>query len=298
MTHGLVNRIATLAIRGNSSTRAATVVGSKLISTTSATSNIRSFTQIASNTNNSLLQINYNNQQSSVESIIKSRSLSSYPKPLDDAEFVLATGPDGIQYNIPLKPLGPYAKKRHAPKIKPGIVNRRIANLKNVSAAQKAIRHSPWRLNLICQFVAGQTVNDAMVQLKFVQKVKVPLVTDLIRNAANTMKQKYGLLSSQIEIAECFATHGTHLARVKTMGRGRSGRMHHRFSHMRIVLREIDFPLKIMQATALNQRNRWVERMRVAEEDAAKVLEESVEIEELERQVQEMQAKKKAEEKK
>jgi len=137
-----------------------------------------------------------------------------------------------------------------------------------------------------------------MVQLKFVQKVKVPLVTDLIRNAANTMKQKYGLLSSQIEIAECFATHGTHLARVKTMGRGRSGRMHHRFSHMRIVLREIDFPLKIMQATALNQRNRWVERMRVAEEDAAKVLEESVEIEELERQVQEMQAKKKAEEKK
>jgi hypothetical protein len=67
---------------------------------------------------------------------------------------------------------------------------------------------------------------------------------------------------------------------------------------MRIVLREIDFPLKIMQATALNQRNRWVERMRTAEEDAAKVLEESVEIKELERQVEEMQAKKRAEEKK
>eukprot|EP01083_Nonionella_stella_P181862 652747_1 len=116
--------MATLAIRGNSSKRVATVVGSKLSSTTVATSNIRSFTQIASNTNNSLLQINNNNQQqSSVESIIKSRSLSSYPKPLDDAEFVLATGPDGVQYNIPLKPLGPYAKKRHAPKIKPGIVN-------------------------------------------------------------------------------------------------------------------------------------------------------------------------------
>ena len=40
-----------------------------------------------------------------------------------------------------------------------------------------------------------------------------------------------------------------------------------------------------MQVTALNQRNRWMERMRMTEEDTVKVLEESVEIEELERQV-------------
>mmetsp|Transcript_2761 Transcript_2761/g.4169 ORF Transcript_2761/g.4169 Transcript_2761/m.4169 type:complete len:310 (+) Transcript_2761:87-1016(+) len=212
---------------------------------------------------------------------------------------VIAVGPDGTKYSIPPKPLGNFNQPRHAPKIKPRIVKARVEKLRIVEAAHKSIRHSPWRLNLICQFAANETdtVPDALQQLEYVRKVKAPLVSGLIHTAANTAKQKYGLLPSQLEVSECFATHGTHLKRIKTMGRGRSGKMHRRFSHIRLVLREIDFPLKIMQSKSVNQRNKWVKRMETALDEAETYRKNREEIEKLEKEVEEMQRKKAAEEK-
>jgi large subunit ribosomal protein L22 len=198
---------------------------------------------------------------------------------------VIATGPDGTQYNIPLKPLGDYSDPRHAPKLAPRFKNKRIAKLRTAEGKTKNIRHSPWRLNLICQFAAGQTVPDAMLQLKFCEKVKAPLVITLLQRTINNAKQKYGLLPSQLEVAECFATHGTHLKRVKIMGRGRAGKKLRRFSHMRMVLREIDFPLKIMTSTTLNQREKWIKKMEVALEDQAASKREQAEIEQLEKEL-------------
>ncbi len=93
-------------------------------------------------------------------------------------------------------------------------------------------------------------------------------------------------------MAECFATHGTHLKRVKVMGRGRAGKKLRRFSHMRLVLREIDFPLKIVMSTSRNERDRWVKRMEVALEDKAAADREREEIESLERELEEARKKK------
>lgn len=211
---------------------------------------------------------------------------------------VIATGPDGTKYAIPLKPLGNYSHKRHAPKIAPHVVKSRTSQLKTMPGAAKNIRHSPWRLNLICQFAAGQTVNDALLQLQYVNKVKAPLVYNLIQGTANSAKTKYDLLPSELEIVECFATHGTHLKRIKTMGRGRAGKMHRRFSHMRVVLRQIDYPLKIMQSTTINERQQWMKKMEVAMEEKAAYLEEKKEIEELEREAEAMKQKKLEEENK
>jgi len=137
---------------------------------------------------------------------------------------VLATGPDGTQYLIPRQPLGLYAQKRHSPKIAPRIVSRRVSKLKVTEGKLRAIRHSPWRMNLVCQFAAGQTVIDALTQLKFCEKAKAPDVTDLIYTTAAQAKVRHGLLPCQLEVAECFATHGTHLKRIKIMGRGRAGK--------------------------------------------------------------------------
>ena len=72
----------------------------------------------------------------------------------------------------------------------------------------------------------------------------------------------------------------------------RAGVMHHRFSHMRVVLREIDFPLKIYQAVTVNKKKRWIQRQMVADEDAARVNQEREEIAELERQAEAAKAKK------
>ena len=68
--------------------------------------------------------------------------------------------------------------------------------------------------------------------------------------------------------------------------------MHHRFSHMRVVLREIDFKLKIYQAPTVNKKRKWIERQMVAEEDAARANQEREEILELKRQAEAAKAKK------
>lgn len=82
------------------------------------------------------------------------------------------------------------------------------------------------------------------------------------------------------------------MKRIKTMGRGRAGKMHRRFSHVRLVLREIDFPLKIMQCTSINQRKKWVKKMEIALQEQAEYMKEKEEIDALEREVAEMKKKK------
>lgn len=76
-------------------------------------------------------------------------------------------------------------------------------------------------MNLVCQFAAGLTVPEAMKQLTFLNKRMAPRVSNVIRRTANLADIRDGLQPSQLEVAECFATHGTHLKRLKIMGRGR-----------------------------------------------------------------------------
>jgi large subunit ribosomal protein L22 len=107
------------------------------------------------------------------------------------------------------------------PSVKPFIIKRRRNQLKTFIGNEKDIRHSPWRMNLVCQFAAGQTVPEALKQLMFCQKMHAPTVAKVIRRTANEADTEHGLQPSQLEVAECFATHGRHLKRLKIMGRGR-----------------------------------------------------------------------------
>lgn len=308
----LVNKMANLAIRAKVAaklpTRSNLSVGNNVASVSFQNAsvgapsssvvqgmNLRSISQM---TNTGFMSTTYSQQRNQSTAATQPASSPLVEATMLEDGTVIATGPDGAKYAIPLKPLGNYSHKRHAPKIAPHIVKARTSQLKTMPGAAKNIRHSPWRLNLICQFAAGQTVNDALLQLQYVNKVKAPLVYNLIQGTANSAKTKYDLLPSELEIVECFATHGTHLKRIKTMGRGRAGKMHRRFSHMRVVLRQIDFPLKIMQSTTINERQQWVKKMEVAMEEKAAYLEEKREIEELEREAEAMKQKKLEEENK
>lgn len=114
-----------------------------------------------------------------------------------------------------------YAHANRHQKTKPFIIKRRRQNLRTFVGIERNIRHSPWRMNLICQFVAGMTVPEALKQLMFTRKSKAPLVAEMVRRTANEADDIEGLQPSQLEVAECFATHGTHLKRIKIMGRGR-----------------------------------------------------------------------------
>lgn len=186
-------------------------------------------------------------------------------------------------------------------KVRPFIVKRRVDMMRTFQGNARNIRHSPWRMNLVCQFAAGLTVPEALRQLMFCQKRKAPLINKLIRHVALEADEKDGLQPSQLEVAECFATHGTHLKRLKIMGRGRSGLKRRRHSHVRLVLREIDFPTKLLMAKSVNQKRKWLGLLKLAREESGKASVERAELEELEAmaaQLEEEAKKKKEEEEK
>lgn len=106
-------------------------------------------------------------------------------------------------------------------KVKPFIIKRRRQLLRTYVGNEKEIRHSPWRMNLVCQLAAGLPVSEALKQLMFCQKKMAPLVAQVIRRTAVEAEEKDGIMPSQLEVAECFTTHGHHLKRLKIMGRGR-----------------------------------------------------------------------------
>jgi hypothetical protein len=112
-------------------------------------------------------------------------------------------GKDGRQFAV-------FDTQKH-PKLKPSIVRRRLNRMRIFDGAEKNIRHSPWRLNLVCQLVAGLPFQEAMTQLDFCKKSKAPLVQKMLQRTANLADIRHGLQPSQLEVAECFATRGTPL---------------------------------------------------------------------------------------
>jgi large subunit ribosomal protein L22 len=173
---------------------------------------------------------------------------------------------------------------RPHPRLKPSLVASRRKKMRTYIGQEKGIRGSPWRLNLVCQFVAGLTLNEALLQLQFSKKGKAPLVQKVLKRTSNLADIRDGLQMSQLEVAECFATKGTPLKRLKIMAKGRFGRLEHRFAHFRVVLREIDFPLKIYQARTAAQKKKWFLRQQEAEADYARAAAERAEVQRLERE--------------
>ncbi|GKY92978.1 hypothetical protein MPSEU_000266400 [Mayamaea pseudoterrestris] len=177
-----------------------------------------------------------------------------------------------------------FAAFQKNPKLKPSIVSRRLKKMKTYEGSEKNIRHSPWRLNLVCQFAAGLPLQEALTQLEFCKKEKAPLVQKVLTRTANLADIRHGLQPSQLEVAECFATKGSHIRRIKIMGRGRHGIMHHKHSHMRVVLREIDWKLRIYQAPSINQKKKLFMMQQEAERDGASARAEREELARLERE--------------
>ncbi len=67
--------------------------------------------------------------------------------------------------------------------------------------------------------------------------------------------------------------------------------MHHKFSNMRVVLREIDFPLKVYQAPTMAEKRLWLERYKRAKRQFGEALQQREELERLEKAAKERQEK-------
>jgi large subunit ribosomal protein L22 len=138
-------------------------------------------------------------------------------RPSSTAATHVVTARDGRQFAI----IDRTTTQQRRQKLKPSIVRRRIEKLRVYEGRERDIRHSPWRLNLVCQLAAGLPLLEALQQLDFCKKSAAPLVHKVLKRTSNLADIRHGLQPSQLEVAECFATHGKHLKRMKIMGRGR-----------------------------------------------------------------------------
>jgi large subunit ribosomal protein L22 len=110
---------------------------------------------------------------------------------------------------------------RKLPKLKPGLVQKRLAKCKTYIGREQSIRQSPWKLNRICQLAAGLTLEEALTQLKFCDLKNSDLVAKVLKRTSNLADIRHGIQMSQLEVAECFTNKSLMLRRVKPMGRGR-----------------------------------------------------------------------------
>lgn len=116
-----------------------------------------------------------------------------------------------------------FAMDSNLPKLKPHIVQRRLSTLRTYEGGHKQFRHSPWRLNLVCHLAARcATLEESIAQVAFSGKQKSKgLVLKVLQRTANLADIRDCLQPSQLEVAQCFATQGKHLKRLKFMAKGR-----------------------------------------------------------------------------
>jgi hypothetical protein len=161
-----------------------------------------------------LLRWQPRSQFSSKVRVVDDESLQISADELSPTDVSLITDAIGQQYGVLLD-------TRKLPKLKPSIVRRRLDRMKTYIGTEKGIRHSAWKINRICQLAAGLTLEEALTQLKFCDKKNADLVAKVLKRTSNLADMRDGLQMSQLEVAECFATKGIMLKRLKPMGRGR-----------------------------------------------------------------------------
>jgi hypothetical protein len=151
---------------------------------------------------------------SSKVQVLDDESLQVSADQLSPTDISLITDALGQQYGVLMD-------TRNMPKLKPSVVRRRLDRMKTYIGTEKGIRHSAWKINRICQLAAGLTLEEALTQLKFCDKKNADLVAKVLKRTSNLADIRDGLQMSQLEVAECFATKGMMLKRLKPMGRGR-----------------------------------------------------------------------------
>ncbi|GAB9472979.1 Ribosomal protein l22 [Globisporangium polare] len=114
------------------------------------------------------------------------------------------------------------------------------ADERSVKTMKKDIRGSPRKLTYLAQQIRGLPAQEAILQMKFSPKRKAAIIQKTVQNAINLADIKYQIEPENLQVAECFVNKGHFLKRLRIMGRGRSGIMHHPHTHLTVVLREFD----------------------------------------------------------
>ena len=116
---------------------------------------------------------------------------------------------------------------------------RRLAD-NEAKATVRMLRVSPQKLNLVAQLIRGKKVAMALADLEFSQKRIAKDVRKCLESAIANAENNHDLDVDDLVVAQAHVGKAMVLRRFSPRGRGRMGKILKPFSHLTIVVREVE----------------------------------------------------------
>jgi large subunit ribosomal protein L22 len=107
-------------------------------------------------------------------------------------------------------------------------------------AVVRMIRISPQKLNLVAQMIRGKKVASALADLEFSRKRIAKDVRKCLESAVANAENNHDLDVDDLVVAEAHVGKALVIKRYMPRGRGRMGRIFKPFSHLTIIVRQVE----------------------------------------------------------
>jgi len=116
----------------------------------------------------------------------------------------------------------------------------RVLAENEAQAVARNIRVSPQKLNLVAQLIRGKKVSAALADLEFSRKRIARDVRKCLQSAIANAENNHDLDIDDLIVAQAHVGKGLVMKRFQARARGRAGRIEKPFSHLTIVVREVE----------------------------------------------------------
>jgi large subunit ribosomal protein L22 len=107
-------------------------------------------------------------------------------------------------------------------------------------AVARMLRISPQKLNLVAQLIRGKKVQTALADLEFSRKRIAKDVRKCLQSAIANAENNHDLDIDDLVVSQAHVGKGLVIKRFVPRGRGRSGKILKPFSHLTIVVRQVE----------------------------------------------------------
>ena len=107
-------------------------------------------------------------------------------------------------------------------------------------AVARTLRVSPQKLNLVSQMIRGKKVQTALADLEFSRKRIARDVQKCLQSAIANAENNHDLDIDELIVAQAHVGKALVIKRFVPRGRGRAGRIMKPFSHLTIVVRQVE----------------------------------------------------------
>ncbi len=107
-------------------------------------------------------------------------------------------------------------------------------------AVLRRVRISPQKLNLVAQMIRGKKVEAALADLTFSRKRISHDVKKTLESAIANAENNHNLDTDALVVAEAYVGNSLVMKRFTARARGRGARILKPFSHLTIVVREVE----------------------------------------------------------